>query len=396
MSGIRDGITAYGSVLRRRGVGIPVVGTCLASLPIGMLGLAVILLVGTGEAGFSATGAVVGALGLGTGIGLVVQGRLMDRLGHTPVLLGAICVQVPALTGLVVSVRLDGPPWLSAGLAFLAGVGEPQVGGSLRALWSLLLPVDQRHTGVALSSILFEVPVMLAPLLLYGILTVVSAATAVLVACGCFAVGAALLATSRAARAWRPTPDATRGLLGPLTSPGVRLVTVVAAAQGTVTGLLHVSYAAFAEEQGAAENAAVLFALVSGGSLLGTVVHGARQQRGNATRGLAALLGLSAAVFIAGASADSPVFLGSTAFAAGLVLGPIAVRCFTEAERHAPPGTLAGAFTTLTAAGLVAMSAGTALAGWLIDHHGVASPHAMAAVVTLAAAVLLVARPSRL
>lgn len=392
MTDCRRALVAYGSVLRRPGVAIPAMGTALASLPIGMLSLAMLLLVQATATGFSAAGVVVGMLGLGTGAGIAVQGRLMDRFGHTPVLLGAICVQAPALIGMVIIARLTGATWLLAGLAFLAGAGEPQVGGSLRALWTILVPAHDRPTAVALSSILFELPVVLGPLLLFVLLTFTNAAIVVLIACACFIIGAGLLATSRAARSWRPASPPQRSLLGPLASPGVRLVTTVAISQGLVTGLLQVSCAAFTHQRVTPGAAAILYALLSAGSLLGTVIYGARHWPGNAPAQLATLLGLLAVVFAAAAVATSVALLGSTVFAAGLLLGPIAVCCFTEAEHHAPAGALVAAFTTLTATGLAAGAAGSALAGWIIDHNGTTAALATAAAVTLAIGLGLLAR----
>lgn len=60
-----SGLRAYLSVLRLSTVRRPAAGAALASLPIGMLGLAVLLLVQRSSPGFAAAGLVVGLLGLG-------------------------------------------------------------------------------------------------------------------------------------------------------------------------------------------------------------------------------------------------------------------------------------------------------------------------------------------
>lgn len=57
-----SGCRRYVRVLRRSGVARPALGTAVASLPIGMLGLAVLLLVRQSGGGFAHAGAVVAAL----------------------------------------------------------------------------------------------------------------------------------------------------------------------------------------------------------------------------------------------------------------------------------------------------------------------------------------------
>jgi hypothetical protein len=59
-------------------------------------------------------------------------------------------------------------------------------------------------------------------------------------------------------------------------------------------------------------------------------------------------------------------------------------------ERHTPDGTIAAASTTLIATGLAATSAGTALAGWLIDLSGTTTALLTAASFLLLVGVLLV------
>src|SRR4051794_19728274 len=85
--------THIGAGARRYGalVGLPVarwplVFSVAGSMPIGMYGLAILLLVRESNGSFAVAGRVVGAFGLANALGAVVQGRLMDRLGQSRVL----------------------------------------------------------------------------------------------------------------------------------------------------------------------------------------------------------------------------------------------------------------------------------------------------------------------
>jgi predicted MFS family arabinose efflux permease len=383
---MRSGVPSlgiYAAILRTSGVGVPVVGTTLASLPIGMLSLAVLLLTAGHGGGFAIAGGVVALLGIGTGTGIALQGRMMDRFGLSRVLLIAVTVQLLALLGLVAAIKHDTAVWLIGTAAFAAGLGEPQVGGCLRALWPTLLPPEYRAAATALSSIVFELPVVAGPLVLAAALLVLPPEAAVLLAGALFLVGACLVAASRAARAWTPVRSRNPGLLGPLVSARLRRVLIVAAAQGAATGLLQVSCAAFVANRGDANAAVgVLYACLSGGSLLGTIAYGTRRWSGSSRGHIGVLTALLALVLAAAAFAPGPVVLGTCVLLAGLLIGPVVVGCFTEAERSAPTGMAVTAFTSLTAVGLAGSAGGTALAGQLVDSGGT-----LAALLTAAALV---------
>jgi MFS family permease len=368
----------YLAILRTPGVARPVLGTALASLPIGMLGLAVLLLVENRRGGFTGAGGIVALLGLGTGLGIAAQGRLMDRVGPPRVLLTAAAVQSLALLGLVAALHADAPYWLAATAAFLAGLGEPQVGGCLRALWPNLIPQHQRLAAAALSSIIFELPVLAGPLVLTAALLVVRPELAVLLAGAFFLGGATILGASRAARMWIPRPGVRGALVG-------GRVLIVAAMQGGVAGLLQVSCAAVTTRW-----AGLLYATLSVGSLLGTFVYGLRGWPGSVLRQVSVLTGVLTLMLVAAAFARSVVVLGMCVLVVGLVLGPVAVCCFVEAERSAPPGAAVTAFTTVTAVGLAAAAGGTALAGRLADTSGPAA--ALLTAAALAATATLTVR----
>lgn len=360
------GLSRYLVVLRRPGVGRPAVGAAVASLPIGMLGLAVLLLVAQSGSGFTGAGLVVGALGVGTGIGMVVQGRLIDRFGPPRVLLPFAAVQAAAVVALVGAVRSGAPTGAVIACAVVAGGCEPQVGSSLRALWADLVPAADRSAATAVSSLLFEGPVLLGPLLLAGLLRVGDPAVAVLAAAACFAVGTGVLARSPAARRWRPPARRLRSVAGALSSPVVRTIALITAVQGLVTGLVQVTATAAATAHATPGRAPLLYAALSVGSLLGTLAYGTRHRTGPPAHQLGGLLAVAAAAAVGCAVAPGLGWLACGLFTVGLAVGPVAVCCFTAVDVLAPAGAVVEAFTTVTATGLGGFAAGTAAAGLLV------------------------------
>jgi len=374
---------AFLSVLRQPGTRRPAAGAVIASLPIGMLGLAVLLLVQRSQGRFAAAGLAAGLLGAGTALGMMIQGRLIDRFGQTPVLLTAAGAQLLAMTGLVLAGGTVAVPVC----AFLSGACEPQVNASLRALWPTLLPRRLVPSAMTLSSVLFEMPVLFGPLMVTALLLVTGPATIIVLCAALCTAGTTTLATSRASRTWHGEPHRGGDLLGALAGPGVRTLLLAAAGQGLIVGVVQVSAAA--RFTGAA---GFLYAALSAGSLAGAAAAGTRLQRGRPGIRLAALALLCAAALGAASLAGTPIAFAGSLVLLGAGLGPAGVLGYALAGHLAPPGHTVEAFTMITAAGLSTIAVGAAGAGAAADRFGPAAvlPPTAAAAVLLAG--LLVAR----
>lgn len=372
----------YLDVLRRPGVGRPVAGTVLASAPIGILGLAVLLLVRRSGGTFAAAGLASGMLALGTATGTVVQGRLIDRYGQPRVLLIAAAAQTAALVALVV-VATTAPAAVPL-CGFAAGAGEPQVTASLRALWVRLVPPRLYPAAMTLSSLLFETPVLAGPLLLTLVLGVASPAVAILLAAALFLTGTTVLATSPVARAWRGAP---RSAARAGYDPALRTVLLVTAGHGVIVGAVQVCAAALA-----ASSAGLLYAALSAGSLAGAAVLGPRVQAGRPVWWLSGLTALVAVTLAVGAAAGGPAGLGAALLVVGGCLGPAGVLGYALAGRHAPDGRTVEVFTLVTASALGALAAGSAVAGTLVDRFGPGRTVVLVAAGTLLLAGLIAVR----
>jgi len=365
------GLRTYLAVLRSPGAFVPAVGAALASVPIGMLGPSLLLLVQRRSGSFAAAGVVVAVLGVGAGVGMIVQGRLLDRVGPRRVLGASAAVRALASVAFVIAVGLQPPMAVLAVLAFMIGVSEPQVSSALRAMWPLLLRSDLLPAANAVSSMLFELPVVAGPLLLVLVAAVLPVEVAVLGAAGFAVTGAWMFArSSAAARRWVKRPPARgHGLLGPLAIPAVRGIVLVMSVPGMVLGIVQVSAAAAATAVGVAEQVGMFYAVLTAGSLLGTVLYGSRARPVAARWHLPALLIAQSGAVTLAAAAPGVGFLAACVFGFGLFSGPVAVRCFIDLERHAAQSP-AAAITVVIAAALAATSLGSAGAGWAVDVWG--------------------------
>src|SRR4051812_25223650 len=194
----------YGALVAIEGARGPLVWSTLGSMPIGMFGLAILLLAHDTTGSFGTSGRVAGAFALANALGALLQGRLMDRHGQTKVLRIAATGHLPALAGLVIAADQGASAWVLSAFALGGGATYPQLPAAMRSLWNALVPdAEQRATAYALVAVVFEVAVVTAPALVAGIVAVASPTFAVLVA-ATLGVGSALgFTATRASRRWR-------------------------------------------------------------------------------------------------------------------------------------------------------------------------------------------------
>ena len=129
------GLARYGALFRFPHVRRLVLSGMLARLPMGMIGLALLLLVRENGGSYAAAGAVSGAYFVATAIGAPIAGRRVDRHGQARILFARALI-FPVLLATVCALALsDAPMALIGAAAAAAGVLMPPVGASLRSLW---------------------------------------------------------------------------------------------------------------------------------------------------------------------------------------------------------------------------------------------------------------------
>src|SRR3954469_19656174 len=131
-----SGAARYAAVLRTPHVTPLLVASMLARLPYGLFGLAVILYLAEARGSYAVAGMVNGAFAVGAAIGVPWQSRLIDRLGQRRVLLPAAVVDAAA-TGLLIALTEAGAPTAALAVCGLVGgLAVPNIGGSIRTLWT--------------------------------------------------------------------------------------------------------------------------------------------------------------------------------------------------------------------------------------------------------------------
>jgi MFS family permease len=384
------GFARYGALFRVAHVRRLVLSGMLARLPMGMIGLALLLLVRENGGSYAAAGLVSGAYFVATAIGAPISGRLVDRRGQSRILRSRAVIFPSLLVGVCLLALLDAPLALIGAAAAAAGALMPPVGASLRSLWPRMFgDAELRAAAYALEASLQEITFVVGPLLVALLTAAFSPAVALGVAAVAGGVGTMLIALSEPVRAWRPDEERrTASILGALESRGVRTIIGLSACLGLGFGGTEVGFPAFAERHGGAEFGSIPLSLFAGGSLVGGLVAGARVTLPplRLLRVSAVLLAFGLALPLLGWSLPSMAVL---AFLAGLAIAPVVMSAYGLVDAVAARGTAAEAFSWITTAVFAGFSVGMALGGTLIDVYGAKASFVLGAAAASLGAILV-------
>ena len=342
----------------------------LGRLPVGMVGLALVLLVRHAGGSFGLAGLTAGSFSLGAGVVAPLMGRIVDRNGQTAVLLPCALVCAGAF-GAFALVAGSGPSPLLPAIAAIAGATIPPISACVRVLWSFLLGRGaELQTAFALEATVQELIYIIGPLLVVGLIAVASPAAAVLAIAAAVLLGTGLFAATPASRTWRPS--GSRGdWAGALRGPGVRTLLGVIGLVAVSVGMIEVCVPAVAEHLGSRALSGLFLALWSGGSMLGGLVAGALTGGRPVERRMVVVLSLVAlglAPLVVAMVAVLP--FAACMVLAGLGFAPALACLYLLVDRSAPDGTVTEAFTWMTSAITSGSAAGSALAGVIIQRSG--------------------------
>jgi MFS family permease len=384
----------YIALLRLPGAARLASSSLIGRIPIIMAPLASILLLRSLGQSFALAGSVSAAYAVGAGVAAIPQGRLVDRLGQTRVLLALAGGFAVAMLAFLFAARAHAPGPLLVVLGALAGVTIPPLGAAMRALWPALTGGEDLQTAYALDAVLQEGFYIAGPLLVGAIVAVASPDLAVAASAAFTLAGTAWFATAALSRARRGEPSSA-GRLGALAAPGLRTIVLVLVPVGVAFGAIEVTVPAFTEEHGSRAAAGLVIALWGVGSMVGGLWYGRRSGGGPPERRFALVLATLPPALAALALAGSVAQAAVLAVVAGLPIAPAFGTAYALVDKLAPAGTATEAFTLTTTAIVVGAAIGNAGAGALVAPLGTTWLFvASAAVAVLAPAVAVSRRRS--
>ncbi len=334
----------------------------LARIPVGCIGLLIVLeVVGSGLS-YATAGVAVAICGVGAAAGAPLLGRLADRLGQTRALLLSGVGSLLGLTSFAL-VSAGTPSWVLMLLAAICGVAQPPVAAAARALWRAQYRPSAFARVVMIDTALQEVaftigPVAFVPLATYTRPWIALAALGAV--SGASSVAFALLPPTR--RLARNRRRFGGSWLGPLVHPGVCTLVMVSTSVGTGFGATELGLIRMAAAFGARGATGLLFAAISTGSLTGGLVASRVPIRRPVRRALS-LISVYAVANCLLAAAPNVLVLGALLLCGGFVIAPSFGVIYLLMGEVAPPAMATEAFA-LTTAGLTAgFAVGAAIAG---------------------------------
>jgi len=363
-------VKAYAAVLRAPHVAALTAATLLARFPIGVNALAIVLYLRAERGSFAAAGVVAGALAAGSGVGAPVQGRLVDAYGQRRVLLPLALVHAAALGALVASGEAGAPLSVLIGFGFLAGFAIPPTSSVLRSMWPQLLRErpELLQAAYALDSVMIDLIFVLGPLLTAVIAAAVAPPAALVVSAASVVAGTLAFTALPPSRAARPQPDRPRsGILGALSSPGVRTLVLTSLPAGIGTGICEVTLVAFSDDAGESATAGVLLAIWAIGSAAGGLAYGALPNRPPLDRVHLAVTALLPLSLLPLAAATSVPVMALLVIPAGLFVAPLLATRNELIGWVAPEGARTEAYTWPVTAFVGGIAIGAAAAGVIVE-----------------------------
>ena len=386
MGGMSVVPAAYRPLLATPTVGRALLTSLLARVGWPTGGLAVVLLTVERTGSYASAGLVSAVWVACVGLGSFASSRLVDQ-GRSPRAVLLVTAVLSAAGLVVLALVPTSSTAALVGLTGLAAVFSSPVPPVARALWPILLPdADSRTTMYSLEATVQETVFIVGPSLAGAAAAIVSPAAAVLLAAGVSVVGVVAFAV---------TPGLDRvggGVREPVRAAQLTpLVPLFVAAFLLLCGLswVEVGVVGAAGAAGSTAAAGALFAVWSGGSLLGGLLGGAYPtRRGPASRLLALLCGVAVA-HLALAAYEGLVVLGAMLVVAGALVAPALGAIYALVGQRAPAGSVTQTFAGLAVCLLGGSAAGSALAGLVVEAHGSAWAFALGGVPPAAAAVLV-------
>jgi MFS family permease len=365
-----------------------------ARMPIGMVGLAMLMFIRDALGSFALAGSLSGVYFVSMAVGAPLQGRLIDRSGPKLTLLVTGLVHPLALTAILTAARAGAGFAVLATAAAIAGFFATPITVLTRTLWRRRFTREEDlRRAFSVDAVMIEVNYTLGPAIVAGVLLAAGATAAFALAIGVTIAALLVFIASPALRYFRAEGGGPRHLLGPLTEP--RLLMVFAATFGLTSsfGFLEVGYPGYATAIAMPALGGILLSAASLGSGVGGAIFGGLAFRAPIERQFAVATGAMAVPLLLHYYVDAPALFALVALLAGASIAPSIACQSVLVSRLAPLHHATEAFTWSSTFIVSGLGAGMALGGWLIETGGPKVPFAAGAAVMAAVSLGALALP---
>jgi MFS family permease len=351
-----------------------------------MTNVGLLLNVSARTGSYGIAGALSAASLVGTAVGMVGQGRLVDRYGPTrPLLvLGALYVGLGGIS--IAGIAANLPPVVLGVLILAACVVLPAVSVASRTMWPHLVPSGElRDAAYGYEAISFELCWLLGPAAAALLATLVWPGAGLLGAVVLASVGAGGFALTAAVRSRRggPRVRADAAKPGPdqagldragfdragFDRGGFATLLVAASGFGWAIASVVVAVIAGTEAYGVPQASGVLLAVLSASSIAGGLLYQRWAWAGRRSTRLPILMVVFGLVLFVPVLLDGVAALSAMIVLGGLTLVPQITAHNTLLDGLVPAARLTEAYGMVATTIAVANAAGQAMAGILVDRY---------------------------
>jgi len=350
----------------------------VARMPVAMIGLGIVLLVSERTGSYAAAGVLSAAFQLPAALGAVATSRWADRLGQNRLLPWLALIHALFLLGFVFAVERGWSLLMQGVVVAIAGVAQPAIGAMVRARWAFVSP-DARvlRSAFAWESVVDELVFSVGPPITALIAFNVGLPLPLVLAAALVMIGGLALALQRQTqptpRRANISPDAREAASpgGPSGSTaGLALVVAAALGIGSVFGSYEVTVVAFTQQAGSPGASGLVLGLWAFGSMLGGIWFGSRHWSMSLGRQMLLLPALLTIALLPALVAPTVAILAVATALGGVAIAPTLITSFSLTERLVPSHRLTEGLTWTNSGLAVGFSAGTSLAGLLVDAYG--------------------------
>jgi MFS family permease len=358
----------YAELLSRRDIRNTFIASVLGRLPIGITGLAILILVQSKSMSFGRGGIATACYVAGLASVAPALGRFIDLRGPAMMLRACAVIFPATLCALVLCVLLQAPPLTIFAFAAVAGASFPPITVCMRTYLRQRITQDALLTAAySLEAVLIETIFIAGPMLVALFVALDAPAAAVLFAAFCAAIGTLLFLHSPALQGWPIEPRSGAGLLGPLHDSQFVFLLLVIACFSIAFGLVEIGVTAYATELGQPALAGLILGLMSAGSALGGVAYGARTWGLGYPKQFAATLALMGAGLALLAAPWPPLAFTALSTLAGVAMAPTLTIQSVLVTKTVGAEHSTEAFTWSVSALLAGVGIGFALGGALLE-----------------------------